>query len=341
MLAQDLPERYLSEIQQEEHRIIIGSMSMTYSEATAHILEALVEKAEIVTMLPDSFSLHFDDAKLRLNPFGTHAKNIRRFKAYAKALEEKGARVAFTNPYRVPGRLPLLNPYAGRSHDKYAIFGNRVYDFGGVDIKTTGFRNIESMVYCVSEDWADTREERAAYLYEHKTPDTADDLTYQLNNDSTVWVDTGKPGRSQFFKNMMTLLAEEDVTGITLLSQLRPVGEREKVLLKKQQELGREKVVVVGNRPEQLVLPGHIAEFVLRHTSQLQTHTLANPDDYLHEKGLLVYRKDQPTLLSKGTHNFHPAGIKGGTVEQMLVTTDTHLVARYEERVAELELRAA
>ncbi len=343
--ANELPEYYIHDIAVAEHRIIIQSMSMTYSAETEEVLDAVMEKAgtiPLVRVLASDFSQRFDDAHLVVNPFGRHAKNVRKFVHFMTELQARGTeecRVEAGFCHQPVTRRPrfLTNPYAGQNHDKTAVADDIVYDFGGVDLKTTGFSNLDSMFRFTSRVWADERDRRSKLIYENNRLDTTADLPpYILDEHSYVIVDTGQPGRSAIYEEVTRLVDDSEVTGITFLSQMTPEGELAQILEVKQRELGAEKVVVASNRPSKLVLPARLKEAVLSRFSDLELSYPENHEDYLHEKILIVYFKDKPTLVIKGSHNMLEQGVTFGTAEQMLFSTDPIIVAEVEDRVGRL-----
>ena len=330
--ADELQERYVASVRSATSRVVLQSMSMTYGEATAPILDAVAEQAgDIdVLLLPDSFSERFDAAHLAVNPFGDHAQAIKDFKAYTAGLQERGGRVRFTNPYP----SILSHPYRGRSHIKFLIADDDVYDFGGVDVKRTGFRNADSMVRYRSAELADRLHRFAELTYKLGHLSQLADSREVIDDASYVITDMGAPGRSAIYDEVARLFEAPDTVGITFLSQFRPTGQIEQALIAKSKQ-NQDGVVVFCNRPNQLVIPAHITETLRARRSKLEVGHL--PDgSYLHEKVALVTRENAPTILIKGSHNMLDQGVRYGTAERMLFTTDPGLVEQAEQRVRKL-----
>lgn len=324
--TEQLRDRLVTSVLAARRRVIVQGMSMTYDDETSPLFDLLVEKApqiDDVMLLPDAYSLRFSDAHKRINPFGEKARAIRRFVRYTDTLTDEGGKVRFTNPY---GHLQA-NPYAGRNHMKFVVVDDELYDFSGVDWKTNGFRYIDSMLFCESAPLANNLAALAMRSYITGRLDTGIDLPQKIDATSRAITDTGMPGRSAIYDHAVLQLAASDVTGITFLSQMRPTGRMERVLLDKQHALGPDSVRVFSNAANRLVLPARVTEMAKRALSDLAVEQL-DTEYYLHEKLVLVTYDLRPPLVIKGSHNLLERGVRYGTQDRMLFTTEPGLTGQ-------------
>ena len=338
--AAQLPERLVSAFEAATDRIVTQSMSAVYCEETALIFDSLQPKIgniRLVRIVVDAYTQRFDDAHHGVNPFGTHVKNIKETLRRLDDLKRRGAEVVFSNPY---GKYQV-NSYSGRSHDKGYLADEWVAEGGAVDLKRTGFNNADFMICGESPMRADMRERRTKIIRDHGRLSSAQDEIIELDEHNTFILVTGMPGRSATYERVEEELARSDVNGIRFWSQFRPVGRIAANLLMQQQKLGPENVVVVANRPSQLVKPGWAKEELVRYRqrrSGLVVATLADPDLYLHRKVVEINYESGETLVVIGTDNFHDQGVDFGTVDEAWFSTDPNIVKQVVADSDKLEL---
>lgn len=232
-------------------------------------------------------------------------------------LKAAGGRYVITN---IPGKR-LSNPYAGRSHMKYAVINDKVY-VGGCNL--TSVRHTDVMVawqdsgiantLCKIADAIITKQGKVLLALGSK------DLEFKLDEDIRLLIDVGVQQQSKIYTEAMKLIdsAEKEVI---LTSQLFPNGATMKAL-KRAVHRGVN-VKVLYNHPlkhggivKMLSLSSYAVQKLYTPKS-LYEHGLKRTDDFIHAKVLIT---DKGCMV--GSHNLVPSGVKLGTAETALYTNN-------------------
>ncbi|HXH27362.1 MAG TPA: phospholipase D-like domain-containing protein [Candidatus Acidoferrum sp.] len=299
--AKDYPAELLALISQAKQRIIIAAMLVCADDRTAPILDALeaaLARGVRVYILGDVYFRVFREGNKRWQQRLTVAETERRL----GLLRQKGAQVVLY------GRLGL-NPFKGRSHLKVTIVDDTVYSFGGVNFVGKAFENADYMLRHADRRLADKLDQLVT-----NAPHTHEDMTWLIDSQTTLLFDGGQPGVSVIYRTVCELAAR--AKRIYYVSQMVPSGELAQRILDTE-------YVAYFNRPQQsskyvalsLVLDNPFGRLKNRYHRR----------QYLHAKFMLFELKDGTKTLVSGSHNFSERGVRYGTQEIAIRSTDEKL----------------
>lgn len=281
-----------------------------------------------VTLLVDAFSFMNPDG-LAMGPlwysWSVHHSLSRRFRHKAHLLGElraAGATVIITNQ---PGRA-LSNPVAGRSHIKFALLNDDVF-IGGCNltnphhVDVMQLRQNDAQLATILRDFvskvqAQPRGSVRAAL------GGADQL-HTLHDGSTLIIDAGQRKVSSIERHALQLItgAQKEVF-ITL--QYPPYG-----LLARALDTLRHanvRLQLLYNAPQRFAGPSRVlmaatsVVMAVRTSSLLAVNTLRGSNKYMHAKVLVV-----DSMVMVGSHNYVNAGVRFGTAEIAIISSDTTL----------------
>lgn len=232
-----------------------------------------------------------------------------------KTLQSHGGKYSIIN---MPPKI-LQNPMAGRSHIKLSLINDHVFA-GGCNL--TRLNHLDLMVH-----WQDKRSAKwlngvVDKIITHQNVRTAledKDSSFAIDNDTTLLIDSGKPGQSIIFDKALELI-DDAQRHILITCQYFPNGRIAKHL-QAAHERGVE-VKVIFNHPSihsfpiNLGVAGALKAERRRLSPELFTHVLPKGHDYIHAKLLAT---DKGTII--GSHNFVPTGVAFGTAEIALLNT--------------------
>jgi cardiolipin synthase A/B len=242
--------------------------------------------------------------------------------AALERLRAAGGTYTVTNP----PNSRLANPFAGRSHIKFAVINNLVF-LGGCNLGHT--QNLDIMVS--REDarlatWLLTFEESVAAKISVVQALDGKDTGMATGDRTRLLVDAGAPGQSHIFEHALTLI-DAAKERIILTCQYFPNDVTAKHLAAAHAR-GVD-VQIIYNHPDKHPFPLNLLHHsvVLGEKRQRPAHfftrQLPKPTPYLHAKLLIA---DQTTML--GSHNYVQAGVTFGTAEIALLSTDPAFTAQ-------------
>ena len=233
-----------------------------------------------------------------------------------KELEACGGSYSILNK---PGRR-FGNPFAGRSHIKCAVINEYVY-LGGCNLTTP--KDIDLMIGIEDKNTANWLFELTNKIHRNSSTKFAMqniDQEFQIDNKTTLLVDSGKSKQSVIFDTALKLI-DHAQKSILITCQFFPNAITTKHLIKAHKR-GVE-VNVIYNRPGKHVPPYNVLhQFVvwrekLRTPGDLFKGQLSKKHPFIHAK---LIATDQGAII--GSHNFISAGVIFGTAEIALIRRD-------------------
>lgn len=208
----------------------------------------------------------------------------------------------------------------GRTHTKWAIVDDVVYSFGGVNLDSESFSNIDYMVRIHDARLSEI------LLAEHVRIRRSDkggsgirNHTIQLDSHTNVLLDGGLIGSSLIYRRACILALQ--ATYITLVSQYCPTGPLNRILKLKHATLYYNHWRNASWANRVMISFGMV-------TSKFPT--IYDHDTYLHAKFAIFTMSDGKKVAISGSHNFmHGSGI-AGTREIAIETSDPRIIRQLE-----------
>lgn len=233
-----------------------------------------------------------------------------------------------------------LLPFFGRSHIKAYGVDDKFFYFGGANLDKPDLNSLDLMV-TFTDEWA--RRLKGAYAEIRSHPQTTD-LVFDISDDTQLLYDCGRRGTSSVLDKGLYMIAHAKAN-IKNTSALYPDGAVRTKLNNKAQE-GKDVEVITAtiDRPSHL-LPletGHAFWLVnqiteLRRTKEEHLRVIVSKGPKVHAK--LLIADDSSALF--GSHNLSSAGVKAGTEEWAIFTTNPRLVSNLGRRYDEIKKKAA
>lgn len=222
--------------------------------------------------------------------------------------------------------LASLFPFIGRNHMKISIVDNTAW-FGGVNVASDHFQKADFMV-----KFSDPRiVEKLAEVFHQvnkEKPDT--DYRTQINDRYAVLVDNGDRGRSIILDEALKMIGRSEAY-IRYASQLPPSGVMLDSLVEQAcKGVGIDVLIpsvdnLNGNSiPFGLLMRRSYKKFLQKVSgiSNIRVYHFNGHEGKVHAKMLTIDGR----VGIWGSHNLDEAGVKVGTQEVSMVTTDTDLI---------------
>lgn len=235
-------------------------------------------------------------------------------------LEELGKKPTATySIINKPDRL-FSRPYAGRSHLKTAVVNNKVYIAG---LNLHGSYRADMVVGLENQAIADWLYDISSRIV--KTGRTSavlgiEDQSHQIDDETKILIDAGKPGQSLILDEALRLIAEADES-LLISFQYFPTKE-----IIRQMIAAHDRGVIVKsfhNHPSNYNAVHGIREYLARgmarHSAPKELFGPQLPRDaqFLHSKALATEK-----AAMVGSHNYVYLGVKFGTPEMALLRED-------------------
>ena len=311
-------------------RILVGAMSFDQDEPlVAELFKALAEAASrgtTTTLIVDAYSFLIGKHNLPgplLFSRSVEHYSLQQFSAKTRALDTlraHGVSVGITN---LPARR-FSNPFAGRSHAKYAVINDTAY-IGGCNLDSSidydlmlGYENrqLADWLYLYAQDLIQNNGRSSLYRQDYRL---------DINSKTQLLLDSGIAGQSAILQQAYKVIdrAQKD---LMLTCMLFPDGSVMQHLINAHKR--GVQVRLICNHPKKLRFPDN-----LYHTFQMQRHRnrvpvnfydhqLPQNVEFLHLKVLV---SEQATIV--GSHNFVDIGVKLGTIEMALYIEDSSSVS--------------
>ena len=313
-----LPEEYVADatrrIREAKRHIYFMCLIVADDLETGGFIEALKEAARRgvkVDVAADVFT--YGEVAGNFFPTFYRSKRNRASNSMARKLTEAGVRFTWLGEGH-------WFPFRGRTHIKFFVVDDVVYSFGGVNLYDKGVANVDYMFRVEDALLAKKLGKQYKSLRKTNLADIATKGCSLKFGPSRVLIDGGRVGDSIIYDRACALAAKAE--HILLVSQYCPTGR-----------LGR----LIKKVPHELYFnpPGHAALLnkLLIRFSMIVTHTrtLYRRPGYLHAKCIIVDLGGGTKAAITGSHNFVWGGVRLGTREIALQTTDPDVIAQLEK----------
>lgn len=297
-------------------RVWLRAMYVQHKEAMTMVEPTLSEAASRgldVRVVADSISLNATDGvPSYLAKAGKLSAQKKETQEMFERLSSEGVQVSITNE---PSGKSKLVPYVGRSHIKISVIDNVCY-LGGSNWTDT--RAKDFMVKITNPVLV---EKISPYfeMFDNKKP--SDDVEDKLDNETTLLIDAGAAGRSIIYDRAIELVRNEQ-SSIKFISQLIPEGKMLdeliaarargiiiEVIVPKMSEIKDPQIYAVNRLTQKrMVKDGKIIPITYL-------------SFFIHAKALVGTRS-----AIVGSHNFSETGVKWGTEEIALESTNKVLL---------------
>lgn len=213
-----------------------------------------------------------------------------------------------------------LNPFSGVTHIKWFVVDDIVYCFGGTNLYKKGIHSTDYMFKVRDKNLADTlvsEQEKIVLCDKNKTAYAGLEKKLPFGN---VLIDSGKKYDSLIYKRACDLAVQSKE--ILFVSQYCPTGKLVGYLKKIPSK-------IYFNPPG---IANSYKNKTLIQASMIQTRlkTLYNKDTYVHAKFIIFTLKNGDKVAITGSHNFAYSGVRLGTKEVALETTDRGIISQLE-----------
>ncbi len=286
----------IREIDRAKRRIIIKSMTFQLGPRIA----AIVDSAEAACRRGCSVAIHLDIYSVLVRP-----STLR----YLYMLRKRGILVRWHGKLRI-------NPFARRSHSKFAIVDDCVFAFGGMNFKESAFVSADYMLQIKDVGLSE-------WLLDILDGPSMEAKSHKIDAQSMALYDSGKPGDSTIYDTACYLA--KGAKTIFFVSKMSPSGVLAEIITAK-------RAVLYYNPPghPKLSLLSTVAAVLDQH--KYKTCSKWKSDVYLHAKCLIATNKVSSIL--SGSHNLNRRGVQYGTDEIALVSQDSQLACQIERYIA-------
>lgn len=171
-----------------------------------------------------------------------------------------------------------------------------------------------------------------------------EDYSKQLTDDLWIFVDSGQPGKSIILDKAVSL-AEEAQTSIHACSQLPPSGEFAKVLSEANRIGKFVEAISTRRHTERPVYSDNNMMYLVSAAARLSSFTKGysfplnlDPFRNVHVKLLLIDVFTENPQAFFGSHNYADSGVKAGTREVQLLSTDRKIISALQRRFEDFKL---
>lgn len=304
--ANDYFEALLTKIPKAKKRVIINAMTVMWGERTEQLvplLSAAAGRGVEVRVVGDIYSKFY---AMTPRPNRSPVPSWKHIEGVIAQLQSAGVSVTYI------GKPLGLNPFKRRCHTKITILDDFVYSFGGINFGDDSFLNHDYMLGMYDSKLAD----RLYALVRAIEADTKqmDDIRKQLSEADEMLFDGGTPNQSIIYETACDVVA--DAEKVYLVSQMCPSGKLAELITAADNEC-------YFIRPSQADPP---AQFDLAWDAwRYRVRNLYKGHTYIHAKFILTEGRDGSKHLISGSNNFSWRGIKYGTKEIALHSTDPEL----------------
>lgn len=313
-------------------RVMVATMAFSPEEPAVQrilrVLMAAARRGASVSFVLDSYPLLIQGGA-RLGPL-FYQKTLpnklpREFAPVAAALKELSAAGVNCVLVNRPMRF-MSNPFAGRSHLKYAVIGTKVF-VGSSNLDASS--QLELMVGWDDQrasDWIDRLNTKILATENVRRAADGEDASYHLTDTEELIMDAGVAGRSLILGRALKLIDEAE-RRIILTCQYFP-NDVTAARLSAAHKRGV-KVEIYYNQPEQHTWPHNwlhgavIGGLKLRLPASFFEHSQHASQPFLHAKLLASERS-----VIIGSHNYITAGVRFGTAEVALESHDPSVAKR-------------
>lgn len=321
--------------EEAQNRVWLQCMNFQYGHASGLVQQVLHDTAKRgldVRVNIDAYSDVIFSGKIRWMslPGRGHEQTLKRKDHEMKeGLKEAGAQVRIINPTikRFGLEIPVaLAPFVGRNHTKVYIVDNIAW-FGGVNVSPESFEKADFVVKFEDPRIVDALSKLFLQARKEKP---LQDYRMAITPEYSLLVDIGDPGQSLILDEAKKLVSRSG-SEIDYLSFNPPTGGLLDGIIERARS-GVNVNIVLSNiadytsnsLPVGLLLKKTFHKFNERIEGIENIHVFNYPDGSVHGKLIVVDGKE----AIFGSHNFAESGVRAGTQEASMRTTDQNLISQ-------------
>lgn len=310
--AQSYYTHLMEKVRSAKKSISITSFDLIYDEKTKPLLDEVILAAKRgvkVTLSADTMTFN-EIRKKHFGPIDTKHPSSLPMRNFIDKLEEAGGKFAWLS------KTNLMNPYKGRNHEKWSIVDDDVFCFGGINLYKSGFNTNDFMFHTNNAKLAKQLEaEHQKIVADYEDFEGAH---YIINDKSEFFIDSGKTGYSTIYNHACKLAKK--ARAITYVSQYYPTGRLGHYLKDT-------KTTYYINRPGNAK---GLANKLMLIFDMLRCRIKNNYHKrrYLHAKFIIFTMQDGSEVAITGSHNFSYAGVRYGTIEVAMKTSDPNIISQ-------------
>lgn len=306
----------LKKIRSAKKSINIASFNLVYDQKTKPLLDEVILAAErdvAVTLSADTMTFN-EIRKKAFGPIDTKHPTSLATRNFISKLEKAGGNFVWL------GKTKLLNPYKMRNHEKWSIVDEDVFCFGGINIYKPGFNTNDFMFQVHNPKLANQ------LRHEHQniiaSPEKFKGAHHAIDNKSEFFIDDAKMNSSIIYDHACAL--SEKAKAVTYVSQYYPTGKLGRNLKKIQ-------TTYYINRPSNA--KGFVKFMMIFDMLRCRIKNSYHKRRYLHAKFMVFTMQDGSKVAITGSHNFSYAGVRYGTIEVAMKTSDSTVISQLEDFV--------
>lgn len=296
VLAADIPSRLVEDISRAKYRVHLQAMILE----TLHEMAPVVAEAQAALRRGIKVTLAFD----RLSFLDSSRADAKQLKETCSQLSEAGATIMLLG-----GPLWPL-PVAGRSHTKVYTIDDVSYFAGGVNLYEPSFECHDFMLRNVGDDvlLSDLNE------LTKRQPSDSGDWQMIVDESSKILVDGGRREKSLILDEATEI--SKGAKQAWYVSQFSPGRQLERQLLR----LPHDNLKAWFNTVASSEMRDKPAALIDKFLSKLSNQYKGVRR--IHAKFIVVQKADGSYAAITGSHNFSDWGVRFGTKEAALYTTD-------------------
>ena len=295
ILSADIPLRLADDISHAKHSVHLQAMSFGTTGRMRSVTEALYAALERGVQV----TLAFD----RLSFLNTISPDVQQLRKDCIRLQDKGATI------NLLGKSLFPLPVAGRSHTKIYIIDDIAYFAGGVNLYDKAFDAHDFMLRMICDDQLIAPLQQVA----ERQPNDEDDWKVKIG-DSSVLVDGGRRNHSLILESAAKLAATAKYAWY--VSQYSPGRQLEAELT----ELPSDRSKAWFNVPMSSKGSDKLSAAIDMRLTKLANRYRGGKR--IHAKYLVIQRPDSTYAAITGSNNFSDWGVRFGTKEAALYTTN-------------------
>ena len=203
-------------------------------------------------------------------------------------------------------------PYKGRCHVKITVVDDVSYSFGGINFIDQTFDFADYMLMSEDPSIADCLEQLTERIGKNRPPLL--DGEVPMGKSTHILFDGGRPKHSLIYERACELTAR--AKQVHLFSQMTPSGQLATLL-------NETNSTIYFNRPEQMDAVASLGQAFDQQRYRINNQYKGQ--EYIHAKFMLFDLPGGKKALLSGSHNFSYRGVRYGTQEVALHSTNPKL----------------
>lgn len=297
-------------------RIYIISLSLLRGPATGDFIDAVIEAAKRGVEVHVALDLltFVCDRKSRLTS-RLAGRDMLQTNQMRRDFLQAGAEFHWLGSQRVPYLI-------GRTHSKWTIIDDDVFSFGGVNLNQSGVSERTDYIFYVHSRRIANRLVAEQVLIEDVDPKKRRISDHSISTDyGEVLLDSGRFGHSIIYDHAVKLA--RNAVDITVVTQYCPSGKLSEILQSKNAKVYFNPKGSAADIANNFMIGSK--------RSVAEQPNLYTRKRYLHAKFIIATMPDGSKRALTGSHNFTAIGVRTGTREIALETSDPAVIEQLED----------